>query len=149
METITDVANWFLAKESMTHKKLQKLCYYAQAWHCALLDEPLFADEVQAWVHGPVIPALYKLYSDFGWKQIPQYTGELPKFNEKTLEILETVVNTYMKFTGDVLERITHAEKPWQEARGNLEPWETCTAPISTVSMATFYKQLYQEAQGE
>ena len=26
---IFDVANWFLSKEEMTHKKLQKLCYYA------------------------------------------------------------------------------------------------------------------------
>ena len=28
---IQDVAYWFLLKQSMTHKKLQKLCYYAEA----------------------------------------------------------------------------------------------------------------------
>ena len=32
MENIMDVARLFLSQESMSHKKLQKLCYYAQAW---------------------------------------------------------------------------------------------------------------------
>ena len=30
--SVFEIANWFLLKESMSHKKLQKLCYYAQAW---------------------------------------------------------------------------------------------------------------------
>lgn len=34
MRTVFDVAEWFLSKESMTNKKLQKLCCYAQAWYC-------------------------------------------------------------------------------------------------------------------
>lgn len=34
--SVFDVANWFLAHETMMHKKLQKLCYYAQAWFYAL-----------------------------------------------------------------------------------------------------------------
>ncbi|MFP5528706.1 Panacea domain-containing protein, partial [Peptococcus simiae] len=55
MKSVIDVANWFLSKDSMTHKKIQKLCYYAQAWYCALYDgTPLFKEEIQAWVHGPV-----------------------------------------------------------------------------------------------
>jgi len=38
---INTVANWFLNKYSMSHKKLQKLCYYAEAWHQALYNSPL------------------------------------------------------------------------------------------------------------
>ena len=34
--SVLDVANWVLTHEAMTHKKLQKLCYYAQAWYYAL-----------------------------------------------------------------------------------------------------------------
>jgi uncharacterized phage-associated protein len=33
--------------------------YYAQAWHIVWEEEPLFADDFQAWANGPVIPALY------------------------------------------------------------------------------------------
>ena len=37
--TIFDVANYFRSKEEMTHKKLQKLVYYAYAWYIALYNE--------------------------------------------------------------------------------------------------------------
>ena len=59
MTNVRDIANWFLSHDSMTHKKVQKLCYYAQAWYCALYDgSPLFSDEIQAWVHGPCNPLI-------------------------------------------------------------------------------------------
>ena len=34
--SIGNIADWFLSQSSMTHKKLQKLCYYLQAWSLAL-----------------------------------------------------------------------------------------------------------------
>ena len=36
MENVRNIAGWFLSRDTMTHKMLQKLCYYAQAWYCAL-----------------------------------------------------------------------------------------------------------------
>ena len=33
------LARAFLSIDSMTHKKLQKLCFYAKAWYLALYDE--------------------------------------------------------------------------------------------------------------
>ena len=42
--TVFDVAQWFLAKESMTHKKLQKLIYYYYAWGQALLKRDVIDD---------------------------------------------------------------------------------------------------------
>ena len=30
--SVFDIADWFLKKGNMTQKKLQKMCYYAQAW---------------------------------------------------------------------------------------------------------------------
>ena len=43
--SIFDVANWFLLyKEKMTHEKLQKICYYSEAWHLTLYGEKLFND---------------------------------------------------------------------------------------------------------
>ena len=57
--SVYEIANWFLNKGSMTQKKLQKLCYYAQAWCYALKGERLIKSDFQAWIHGPVSPALY------------------------------------------------------------------------------------------
>ena len=149
MGSVIDVAKWFLQKEPMTHKKLQKLCYYAQAWHLALLDKPLFHEEIQAWIHGPVIPALYRNFAGCGWRKIPKTDGTDVQFDAQTEEVLEAVFVTYGEFSGDQLERLTHSELPWIEARGNLQPYEPCENIISLKSMADYYAKKYEEFQGD
>ena len=132
----------------MTHKKLQKLCYYAQAWHCALYGEKLFEDEIQAWIHGPVIPSIYPIYADYKWDNIPQHAGEV-RVSEKSLDILEAVYNTYGGFSGDQLELLTHSEAPWQDARKGFEAWEPCNNAISTDSMSKYYGKIYEDSQND
>jgi len=80
--TAEQVAEYFLllvdedAGDIMTNLRLQKLVYYAQAWHLAILDEELFEDDCEAWVHGPVIYGLYKTYEGFNWNPIPRPMSE-------------------------------------------------------------------------
>ena len=152
MVSVYNVAKWFLSKQSMEHKKLQKLCYYAQAWHCALEGEPLFPEVIEAWVHGPVCPALYHQYKHYGWRDIPQTTNNDSTFTENSLEILQAVWNTYGDLTGMQLETLTHSETVWQKARGKLypnHPMETCTNPISIEDMKTYYSDLYEKSQND
>lgn len=149
MGSVINVAHWFLTKSSMTHKKLQKLCYYAQSWHCALLKRPLFDDEIQAWVHGPVVPSLYSSYAGYKWDDIPQRNETENVFSGDTLEVLEEVYNTYGEFSGDQLESLTHSELPWKSARGDLKPWETSTNTITRKSMQEYYGKLYEAAQND
>ena len=146
---ILKVAEWFLHKKSFTHKQLQKLCYYAQAWHCALLGRPLFAEEFQAWIHGPVCPKLYPHYADYRWNKIPRLAGTSPKFSAETTDILRAVYNTYAKFDGAQLETLTHSELPWQQARGGIAPFEPSENIISTDLMGKFYGEKYRQAQGD
>lgn len=147
MATVFDVAEWFLHRKSFTHKQLQKLCYYAQAWHCVLVKEKLFNEEIQAWIHGPVCPVLYARYASYGWKTIEKMHGKSPSFSTTTLRVLRAVYNTYSKFTGEKLEALTHSELPWQEARGNLKPYEPCENAISCESMRTYYGKRLKESQ--
>lgn len=149
MTTIYDVAKWFLSKKSMTHKKLQKLCYYAQAWSMALFNHPLFAEDFQAWVHGPVAPALYPCYADYRWNQIPQQPFDDSVFPDDALNILDAVYNTYGDFSGDQLESLTHSEEPWKKARGDLNPWESSTTPVSLDDMRVYYGKQYEDAQND
>lgn len=45
--------------ECITPAKLQKLLYYIQAWHLVHTNgHPLFVDEPEAWVNGPVYSAV-------------------------------------------------------------------------------------------
>lgn len=143
------VAEWFLHKKSFNHKQLQKLCYYAQAWHLALLNRSLFNENIQAWVHGPVIPSVYHNYVRHGWEKIKKLPGESPEFPSDTLDVLKAVYVTYSKLDGGQLEILTHSELPWQEARGNLKPYEPSQNVISVETMRTYYAEKYRQAQGE
>ena len=137
-------------KRGYDAKKLQKLCYYYKAWGLALYQEDLLPeDEFQAWVHGPANPALYQKYKDYGWKDIPKGEDNSSEFNEKELELLESVWLTYGDMSANALEAQTHLEAPWRNAREGYEDYKNCSVPIKEEDMASFYLMIYQKNQGE
>ena len=139
MESIYEVARFFLSKESMSHKKLQKLCYYAQAWFLANYGKPLVPNRFEAWVHGPVSPDLYSRYRGWGWEKIPMNLQAID-FNESSSgNFLEQVYDTYGNYDADDLERITHAEMPWQKARAGCSTGAYSRNPISLSDMRNYY----------
>lgn len=148
--TIFDVAISFLTMGSMTHKKLQKLCYYAQAWYLALYKERLLNIYFEAWVHGPVCPDLYHQYKENGWINISQ-EDRVPDIivNKGKYDFLKTIYDTYGGFTGDELEVLTHSELPWKEARKGLEEWEPSHNNICEKTMQDFYWKVYEQSQND
>ena len=139
-----DVAQWFLSQESMTPKKLQKLCYYFQAWSNALFDMPLISDtKFQAWVHGPVSPQLYSVYRGYGWNYIPDRENNDEIFEDAALELLYAVWNTYGDKSANELEALTHQETPWINARRGYGAYENSNVEISDQDMAEYYKSIY------
>ena len=150
MATVFDVANWFLSKEPMTPKKVQKLCYYYKAWGLALYGDDLIPDaKFQAWVHGPVCPELYQKYKDYGWNDIPKYSNALYKFNDKETEVLESVWITYGDMTANALEAHTHTEEPWRRAREGCSEFQNCERVIENDWMKKYYKAVYERYQGD
>ena len=148
--SIFDLADWFLAKSSMTPKKLQKISYYGVAWGYALLDERIVSDSrFEAWIHGPVSPLLYKKYEQFGWKEIPKINNYNNVFNSKETELLESVWYTYGGKSANELEMLTHQDLPWQNARKGYAFDEPCNNLIKVNDMKKYYRELYAEAQGE
>lgn len=141
--SIYDIANWFLLKGEMTHKKLQKLCYYAQAWCYALKGYRLGDTDFQAWVHGPVSPALWERFKSFGYDPIKIKGNVKNTISPEDIELLEDVWDTYGEETGNALEALTHREEPWIEARRGYEPDERCTIVILPETMARYYKSIY------
>lgn len=54
MANVFDVAKYILVQRGeMSTMKLQKLCYYCQAWSLVWDDKPLFEEEFQAWANVP------------------------------------------------------------------------------------------------
>ncbi len=139
MESIYEVANFFLSKESMSHKKLQKMCYYAQAWYLANYGKPLVPNRFEAWVHGPVSPDLYSFYRNWGWERIPMRSVAVEFEDPNVYVFLEQVYNTYGNYDADDLERITHGEFPWKKAREGCSLGAYSRKPISLNDMRDYY----------
>lgn len=152
-DTIERVATWFLGHSAMSHKKLQKLCYYAYAWYIVFANDleavelhfsninTLTSNKFQAWIHGPVNPLLYHKYKKYGWADIPQEIVPL-SFPQPVTDLLEQVWGVYGKFSADELEAISHSEFPWQNARGNLAPSDSCANVIDDRDILRYYSAL-------
>ncbi len=148
--TVFDVANFFRSKEDMTHKKLQKLVYYAYAWYIALYNEDKNQintrlcknTSFEAWVHGPVCRELYNVYSG-NYGVVEKYKGNLNSLICGDLKkFLEKIYKVFNVYTGDELEYMTHQEYPWQNARNTLEPSAPSSNKILEEDMFTFYNNL-------
>ena len=123
-----DVARWFVAwadddpesEAQLTNLKLQKLLYYAQGHWLANHDEPLFADPIQAWAHGPVVPAVYHEFKHFGSGAIDaeQVLGDEFDWGDfaDVDAHLVSVWNTYGQYAAWALRQRTHRESPWRDA---------------------------------
>jgi len=143
--SVFTIADWFLQKGDMTHKKLQKLCYYAQAWTYALKGFRLADTDFQAWVHGPVSPVLYDRFKNFGYETIHLNRQSVPHIEDSDLQILEDVWDTYGDKTGNALEALSHKELPWINARRGYLPGESCSAVIKPEDMRAFYLSIHGE----
>lgn len=120
---IEEVARYFLAKQApeegdlISHLKLQKLCYYAQGLSLATRGVPLFKNELEAWLHGPVVPDLYQQYKQYGDGAIPTPEDvDVAAFAQEDRMILDDVYNYYGQFSAWRLRQMTHSEAPWKDA---------------------------------
>ena len=101
---------------------LQKLLYFNQGVYSALYGKPIFEEDCRAWIHGPVYPEVYDLFRDFKYNPIDDVRFALLEGTEDALtddekRVIDLVVNTFGIYGGKVLEKITHNEDPWMEAR--------------------------------
>jgi uncharacterized phage-associated protein len=133
-----NVARYFIIRAyedgieaEMTNMKVQKLLYYAQSLHLALYNEPLFAEQIQAWRYGPVCPPAYKFYSEFEAKQLPIPDKEsLLQLPREKKELLEEIWEYFGGYHAYKLSDMTHVEFPWKKARKGLPPQASSTEPI-------------------
>lgn len=127
--------------KEINHLKLQKILYYIQAWNLALLNEPLFEEDFEAWLHGPVIRKVWDEY-----KGHSVLIGELSeqdeninlKFTEDQEDVIEDVIDAYGNKSGYYLESLTHQEDPWKNARKQGE-----NTIIKKEEMKKYYRNLY------
>jgi uncharacterized phage-associated protein len=141
--TVFDVAQYFLGlpkEEVLTSMKLQKLCFYAQAWGFKRFNEEIVPNEFQAWRHGPVCLELYESHS--GKLYIFENdlrNGDLNSLTSEFQKHLNRVWKNYGKYRADQLSWMTHNEAPWVNARIELDIDEPTQHVITKSSIKEFY----------
>jgi uncharacterized phage-associated protein len=144
MATAFDVAAYILDKQGqMTAMKLQKLLYYAQAWSLVWDEKPLFPNLIQAWVNGPVVPAVYNHHRGRYFVSRGDFpTGCPDALDSGQRETVDAVLGHYGNRSSQWLIDLTHAEDPWKQARIGLAPGERGNSEITYASMADYYSGL-------
>lgn len=106
---------------------LQKILYFIQEIYMVMFGEPLYKEDCMAWVHGPVYEVVYDLFKDFKYNPIEDnrfaiFKERFQELSDQEKKVIDLVVNSFGKYSGKVLETITHNESPWKEARTDYEP---------------------------
>jgi len=144
MVSYSDVAYLFLRwaykdGEIVSNLKMQKLLYYAQAWHLVFFNKALIQEEIEAWELGPVIPEAYHEFKSFGNDSLEyELDGtEEDTFSDTKLKYLKDCYNAFIRYTPHALVNMTHNEKPWRDAFRKGP-----STIISRISMKEYYSKL-------
>jgi uncharacterized phage-associated protein len=145
MKNALDVARYFLccvdreAGDTISHLKLQKLVYYAQAWSLVFRNQPFFGQDIEGWVSGPVVRDVWDEYKVYQDRDIPPPVNFDPEFAEDELEVLEEVWSTYGELSAKHLRDLVYSEQPWLNSRQGLDLAEQSTNIISHDDMKMYY----------
>jgi uncharacterized phage-associated protein len=130
------VSNWLIDQNridpsDLTQLKLQKILYFAQGWHLAYFDYPLFDDPIEGWEYGPVVSSVYFALSSRAKNAVITeqieghfvdrgvYTFGFPvmKFPDDDSELfMQSVWKTFSKKKAWELVSMTHIKgSPWEQ----------------------------------
>lgn len=129
----------------ITPLALQKLLYFAQGLFLAKYNTYLFAEDCQAWLHGPVYPSVYKKYQQYGYEPIIDVDNEPYTLLPQEKEILDLVVETFGMHSGKELETITHHEPPWLETYIEVESLHYVNQTITKKRIQQYFRQICLE----
>lgn len=132
------IAKWLINKLHPEPLKLQKLLYLAQGYSYAFYDKPLFKEEIEGWVHGPVVPGIYRIFSSYKYNPIDA-TYENVELSSEALEVLNYVAENYGKYDGKYLEDLTHNQEPWIFSRKGLDSDERGARIIDKKDIANYF----------
>lgn len=139
MISAKNVSDFFLslcepeAGDTISNLKMQKLLYYAQGFHLAFYNEPLFFEKILAWQYGPVVEEIYNEYWEYSDGAIPAPRRINTKiFDEEKIDFLKEIYQVYGQFSALRLMQLTHSEAPWNTTKIGEE--------ITHDRMAAFFK---------
>ena len=141
MASVFAVASYILGKRGrMTAMKLQKLVYYSQAWSLVRDGRPLFGEEIEAWVNGPVVYELFKAHRGmFELNAADLRYGNPATLDRAATATIDAVLEHYGAMSPQRLSDLSHTEAPWLEARRDVDGTARGARVITTEAMRDYY----------
>ena len=127
--TAYDLSKYIIAKYNIDYKKdispikLQKSLYFCFAYYGGFiakskdselntsLTEYLFPEEFHAWVYGPVIPEIFRIFKDIGIDgdmNIPEIIN-----NDTVKDTIDSLLDDLFKINDFKLVSLSHEDKVW------------------------------------
>lgn len=137
----------FNKAEEVTPLALQKMLYYIQGIYMVLFGTELFAEECEAWAHGPVFKDVYEVFKSFKYNPIDDTRFSIlqNRFNELSDDekrVVDLVVESFGIYSGKTLEKITHGESPWMDARKNCSPEDASNEVIKKEAIKDYFLEV-------
>lgn len=132
------------------HENKEKIALFYSGESYALNGKPMFFENCQAWVHGPVYPEVYDIFRDFKYNPIEDarfaiFEGVEDELTDEEYRVIDLVVNTFGEYGGKMLEKITHEEIPWKLARKGYADNIPSNEPITMESIEEYYVEKNME----
>ena len=116
------IAKWIINKIHPEPLKLQKL----------------FKDDLEGWVHGPVVRNVYDIFKNYQYNSIDT-NFEVEELDDEAKDIINYVIKNFGKYDAKYLEKISHEQEPWILSRRGLDPDERSDKTISKESIANYF----------
>lgn len=133
--------------KEITPLALQKILYYAQGFYKAFFGKFLFDNDCEAWVHGPVYTKIYEKYKNFKSANIQLYIdydiGDI--IADEKRSILDVIIKYFGYYNGKALEKMSHYETPWINAREGLLPTENSNNIINKLDIEEYFKKVREK----
>jgi putative zinc finger/helix-turn-helix YgiT family protein len=144
---VDEVIDYLLFRcEDITPLALQKALYYIQGFYYAFMNDFLFVEDCEAWVHGPVYREIYNRYSGYHFDPIESNDEfDVSMFTDSEKAIIDSVIQNLCCYSGKMLERFTHSEMPWLKTRGNLPADAHTNRIISKEAISKYFVAVKQK----
>lgn len=118
-----------LESNSIEAVKLEKLLYFAQKCFLKSYCKPLFRENIEAWVYGPVVPEVYRYHR--GRIIVERGCFGSSDLTPEQRSSISYVVQQFENQRGWDLVELSHLEKVWIKARRGLKPDDQSNVVIS------------------
>lgn len=136
----------------LTQIEVQKLLFFLEGWHLAIVGDALFDEDFQAWANGPVLPSVYDRLKRYSSHVIPRSeikSLDVVALGGLVLDLIARVFETYKENDPGAMVGLTHLPgTPWVTVRTEqgLPKGAPSHAVVPKETMKAWFSEVWRSA---